>query len=255
MSLRHSKTVSGSPERPFGQADRVLRLGRWFARRGVVASIVAAIGLVALYGVFDYAGSATTEYVVRTNVEGSDKGANHGDAGSVVLQGGEKEMSAPPLAPGKPDAPAASIWSYVDVGASSSSLPNSYYQEVEDKALVQVIQPAPLLDVGDHVAVDIPQLGRKSRAVVERVEHGPGMHTRTATGYTTDVDGARHVFVYTVGPDAAFAYIGTPNGTFELVAEGELGWLMPTTSMERHVDHTKPDYFVVPLDELGGRIP
>ena len=56
--------------------------------------------------------------------------------------------------------------------------------------------------------------------------------------------GLAHGFTITVGPGNTFAHLSTPEGTYELVATGELGWLMPTANMDRHVDYSVPDYIL-----------
>ena len=98
--------------------------------------------------------------------------------------------------------------------------------------------------VGDRLDVRLPQLGETYSPVVERVQNGPGA-TRSVTGLATDSDGGKHRFIYTVGPRSTFATIGTREGVFELVANAELGWLMPAANMYRNVDYSKPDYYIV----------
>ena len=57
-------------------------------------------------------------------------------------------------------------------------------------------------------------------------------------------EGSGRRFVITVGPGATLAYIPTPQGTYELVAEGRYGWLMPSVNMDADVDYSTPDYFI-----------
>lgn len=142
-----------------------------------------------------------------------------------------------------------SLWASVEPAAiDASNLPT--FQDVdmvEDKALVRLVDPLHQREVGDSLAVSIPQLGETYRAVVERVKYGPG-NAVAMSGRITDGD-RQHIFVYTTGPDAAFAHVGTAHGTFELYANGEIGWLMPTANMDQHVDYSVPDYFVVSPDD------
>lgn len=53
-----------------------------------------------------------------------------------------------------------------------------------------------------------------------------------------------HPVVVTIGKQSTFAYIGTDEGSFEMVGNLEFGWLMPTASMERHVDYSLSDYVI-----------
>ena len=118
------------------------------------------------------------------------------------------------------------------------------YVDVEDRVLVRLVNRERQLAVGDRFDVGLPQLGETYRPVVERVQNGPGA-TRSITGMAADSDGGKHRFIYTVGPRSTFATIGTRQGVFELVANAELGWLMPAANMQRNVDYSKPDYYVV----------
>lgn len=118
------------------------------------------------------------------------------------------------------------------------------YADVEGRALVRLVNRGRRLAVGDRLDVRLPQLGETYSPVVERVQNGPGA-TRSVTGLATDDDGGKHRFIYTVGPRSTYATIGTRAGVFELVANAELGWLMPAANMYRNVDYSKPDYYVV----------
>ena len=147
------------------------------------------------------------------------------------------------LPPSKPPVPGALLQVVEPSTIGANDLP-PYKEVVEDRALVRLLQPQRQLAAGDRPAIPIPQLGLTYHAFVERVEVGPGS-TRSVAGYASSVDGSRHLFVYTIGPRSTFARIGTLHGTFELVADGELGWLMPTANMDQHVDYNKPDTFIV----------
>ena len=125
-----------------------------------------------------------------------------------------------------------------------------YKEVVEGQALVRVVAPWRPLAAGDNLVVTIPQLGETYRPVVERVVNGPGS-SRSVAGTVTTSDGQPRLFVYTVGPRSAFAFIDTPHGTYELVANSELGWLMPTANMDQHVDYTQPDTFPVTRGRLA----
>ena len=158
-----------------------------------------------------------------------------------------RESGSPPRGAPAPD----SLWQPIApevaaVVASQLDGPPSApdYMDVEDRVLVRLVNRERLLAVGDRLDVGLPQLGETYRPVVERVQNGPGA-TRSITGMATDSDGGKHRFIYTVGPRSTFATIGTRQGVFELVANAELGWLMPAANMYRNVDYSKPDYYVV----------
>ena len=66
----------------------------------------------------------------------------------------------------------------------------------------------------------------------------------TARGMAVAADGIPRRFVVTVGPTRVLAYIDTAEGSYELVADTRLGWLVPTSSMLAGFDYRKPDYVV-----------
>ena len=145
--------------------------------------------------------------------------------------------------------PADVLWQVVDEG-TVDELP-SYKEVVPGRALVRMANLSPAWDVGDRIAVEIPQIGALYRPVIEEIKAGPGGR-RSFVGVLAEEAGRRYGFVITVGPGSAFAYLSTPWGSYELVAQGELGWLMPTANMDQHVDYSKPDYLIVE-DRNGGR--
>lgn len=52
-----------------------------------------------------------------------------------------------------------------------------------------------------------------------------------------------------LGAPPAGGRLGVPAGTYELVAPGELGWLMPSVNMDQHVDYSQPDYYIPGQDD------
>lgn len=140
--------------------------------------------------------------------------------------------------------PPDALWRPVDESTVDPQSVPAYKEVVEGRVLVQLADTQRRLAVGDRVSVSIPQLGETYRPVVERIETGPGT-TRSFVGSSAATDDQRHRLVFTQGPRSTFAHIGTPQGTYELVANGELGWLMPTANMDQHVDYSKPDYYIV----------
>ena len=202
-----------------------------------------------------YATCAALAVLVVVLIAFGDRGEPDGTPFPVVENSAEPDAPREPerdSAPQLPNAPTpGSLWQPVApelaaVVASHLDGPPSSpdYADVEGKALVRLVNRGRPLAVGDRLDVRLPQLGETYSPVVERIQNGPGA-TRSVTGQATDSDGGKHRFIYTVGPRSTFATIGTRAGVFELVANAELGWLMPAANMYRDVDYSKPDYYIV----------
>ena len=148
--------------------------------------------------------------------------------------------------PSAPSPGRQSLWQLVEESAvDPADIPAfAYVADVPGKALVRVAALAAPRAIGDRIEVEIPQLDAAFQLVVERVQEGPGS-TRSVSGHAEDGSGGRHGFVLTTGPRSMFARIGTPEGAFELAANRDLGWLMPAANMDRHVDYSKPDTYIV----------
>ena len=141
---------------------------------------------------------------------------------------------------------APSLWRVVDEGSVPNHPPVGDGWSAAGRVLVDVTAATAAAHgwrPGDRVAVDVPQLGVRYEAEIDRIEDGPG-RTRAARGMTVDADGHERRVVVTVGPGRVFAYVDTPRGPYELVGDGRLGWLLPTSSMMAGVDFSRPDYFV-----------
>ena len=98
---------------------------------------------------------------------------------------------------------------------------------------------------GDQISLIIPHVDKTVEVEIESVKRGLGgsrSYLARTGGPNTEYD-----VVVTVGDRNAFAFVGLPQGSYELVGNRDYGWLMPTASMERHVDYSKPDY-VIPVD-------
>lgn len=104
--------------------------------------------------------------------------------------------------------------------------------------------------VGDWMAVELPQLGETYESTVERIDRLG--HVHSVRGLIVDGDGRERRVVVTVGPGRVFAYVDTAAGPYELVANDRLGWLLPSSSMMAGIDFSKPDY-LLPDRERGGR--
>ena len=96
--------------------------------------------------------------------------------------------------------------------------------------------------VGDRMAVELPQLGETYESTVDRVDRLG--HVRSVRGLAVDGDGRERRVVVTVGPGRVFAYVDTWAGPYELVANDRLGWLLPSSSMMAGIDFGRPDYLL-----------
>jgi len=134
------------------------------------------------------------------------------------------------------------LWQPIDE-SSVAELP-AYKEVVQDRVLIRVTDAATAWRVGQSIPIAIPQLNQVYTPVIERIESAPG-GVRSYIGTLTAAAGLAHGFTITTGPRNTFAHLSTPFGTYELVASGELGWLMPTANMDQHVDYSVPD-FVIP---------
>ena len=124
----------------------------------------------------------------------------------------------------------------------------------EGRVLVRVTGTAAAASnwrVGDRLTIPVPQLGETYDPRVDEIDDGP-FHSRAALGKIVGNDGRPRRFVVTVGPMGMFAFIDTPEGSYELVAGPDLGWLVPTASMMAGWDFSRPDY-IRPGDERPGR--
>ena len=133
------------------------------------------------------------------------------------------------------------LWTVIDEESVTES--PTYKETVQDRALVRIVDVPGGWRVGQRIAVQIPQLNETFTPVIERIQSGP-YGVRSYVGTLAMVAGHAHRFTITVGPRNTFAHLSTPSGTYELVATGELGWLMPTINMDQHVDYGVPDYVV-----------
>ena len=205
-----------------------------------------------LLGIYVGGGLAAVLLVVllaldRNGAEGNAGAANPSSAdGANPSEDGLAEASRTvPSAPVLEPEP-GSLWRPVEPSAvDATDIPAfAYVVDVPGKVLVRVAPLAAPRAVGDAVEVEIPQLDAAFQLVAERVQSGPGS-TRSVAGHAEDDSGGRHSFVLTTGPRSMFARIGTPEGAFELAANRELGWLMRAANMDRHVDYSKPDTYIV----------
>ena len=123
------------------------------------------------------------------------------------------------------------LWVKVDETTVASPPPFAVEWSTEGRLLVRIssfTQIARSLRVGDWLALPVPQLGVTYRSVIEEIDDGPG--ARAFLGRIDAPERPRR-FVLTVGPNSVFAYIDTPHGPYELLADRFHGWLVPSSSL------------------------
>ena len=139
------------------------------------------------------------------------------------------------------------LWVPVDESTMAVLPPYVDDWSAEGRVLVEVsgIDWLWTAQAGDPLALPVPQLGATFRTVVDEIDEDVG--ARALVGTITGNDGYRHRSVVTIGPTSLFAFIDTPNGTYEFAIDLALhrhGWLVPTSSMLAGWDFSKPDYFI-----------
>ena len=140
-------------------------------------------------------------------------------------------------------------WSAADRGAVEPDRLPPYQETFTDAELVSLASDMRTWRAGTRVEFDIPQTGATLESVIERVETGLAGNI-SYIGRVVGQD-SPHRIVVTVGTRNAFAYIGSARGGYEMVGNREFGWLMTSAGMDRHVDYSKPDYYV-PRDRQRG---
>lgn len=149
------------------------------------------------------------------------------------------------------------LWAPVDESNLAALPPYAGDWSAGGRALVEVAATDRLwaVPVGARLALPVPQLGTTYQAVVEEIDEGAG--ARALVGTIAGSDGYRRRSVVTIGPTSLFAFIDTPNGTYELAVEldrYEHGWLVPTSSMLAGWDFSEPDYFIDQDGDAGSDI-
>ncbi len=177
-------------------------------------------------------------WLLGANDLGEEHGAGGDSTSRVDPVQDVREEAAPAVA-----LPAGNAAWQVIVPESVDELPD-YKEVVPGRALVRISEALRDWQEGDEVLLAIPQLGESFDGVVERVEDDL-WGNRSYTGLLKGENGRDYRFVITVGPENVFAQLGTSQGTFELVASDEIGWLMASRYMDQHVDYSQPDYYIV----------
>ena len=119
----------------------------------------------------------------------------------------------------------------------------AYRETVKDSVLVALSDELWSWKAGDQVSLSVPQIDASFITTIERVAVGLG-NNRSYFGKLGDEE-RRYSFVITVGDRNAFAFLATPAGSYELVGNTELAWLMPSANLDQHVDYSKPDFYIV----------
>ncbi|MCY4011626.1 MAG: hypothetical protein OXG82_02805 [Gammaproteobacteria bacterium] len=133
-------------------------------------------------------------------------------------------------------------WSKADSTQVAAEWVPSHGAEVTGAVFVALGEAMTTWRSGDAVQIAIPQLGATYPAVIDRIDSAFAGN-RSYIG-KLDADTRAFSFVITVGARNVFGYVGTPDGTYELVANRRFGWLMPTANMDEHVDYSKRDYLL-----------
>lgn len=168
-----------------------------------------------------------------------------GDHGPAAL--GRPQQVSTPNPRADPEDGGDPLWVAVDESSVANPPPYAAEWSEEGRALVRVSRPRHW-QVGDRLTLPLPQLGETYRPLIEEIDEGLG--ARALLGKIAGDDGQRRRYVVTVGPTSLFAFIDTPNGTYELAADTEYGWLLPSSSMMAGWDFSKPDYFLEDPQEL-----
>ena len=169
-----------------------------------------------------------------------------GQPGAGATQGGQSTESASAVPADATDG-LSPLWVRVDESTMAVLPPYADEWSAEGRALVEVsaIDWLWAARVGDRLALPVPQLGTTYRSVVDEIDEDVG--ARALVGTITGSDGYPRRSVVTIGPTSLYAFIDTPNGTFEFAIDLALhqhGWLVPTTSMLAGWDFSQPDYFI-----------
>lgn len=133
-------------------------------------------------------------------------------------------------------------WSAADRDAVAADRLPPYQETFTDAELVSLATDMRTWRAGSRVAFEIPHTGATVESVIERVETGLGGNV-SYIGRVVGQD-VPHRMVLTVGERNAFAYVGSARGAYEMVGNREFGWLMTSAGMDRHVDYSKPDYYL-----------
>ena len=174
--------------------------------------------------------------------------------GAGISSGEQPPESTPNGSTGATDGVSA-LWTQVDESTMAALPPYADDWSAQGRVLVEVSDLDRLwgTQVGDRLGLPVPQLRTTYQAVVDEIDEGAG--ARALVGTIAGSDGYRRRSVVTIGPASLFAFIDTPNGTYEFAIDlgrHRHGWLVPSSSMQARWDFSKPDYFI-DRDRNAGR--
>ncbi len=132
-------------------------------------------------------------------------------------------------------------WARVEEGTIQESEIPSFPRVIVDRALVRVNSTIRSMNEGNQIQFPIPQ--RDVVLIGKVTEIGGPPRARSIKGEVDD-EGEKYPFVLTLGDRSTFATIMTSTGNYELFANLNYGWLMPSANMDDHVDYSIPDHFV-----------
>ena len=190
-------------------------------------------GLAIRIGVLLTCGVLTLSWLTWTWRTLPESGLERSGESAPIAQ--EEPRAAMP-APGSARSTARSLhesalWAVADEATVAHPPPFAAEWSTEGRLLVRlsgIERIARSLSVGDRLALPVPQLGVTYRPLIEDIDDGPG--ARAFLGRTNGPEGRRR-FVLTVGPESVFAYVDTPRGPYELLADHSYGWLAPSSSL------------------------
>ena len=131
-------------------------------------------------------------------------------------------------------------WTPVDLAQVDPNRLPRFEEAVDARVLVALADRIGAWEVGRRIAVPVPQTDRVFSAVVERIERGLGSN-RSYVGSFAEFP-SPYSFVITVGERHTFATLGTPDGVYELVGNGEFAWLMSLDDLPHLSDYSQSDY-------------
>ena len=144
-------------------------------------------------------------------------------------------------------APARQGWAAADPDAIGPDGIPRYSETVNDSVLVALSEELWSWQAGDEIVLTVPQIGARYVTTVDRVDTGLG--NRSYVGRLMEGE-MPYSFLITVGDRRALAYLGTPEGSYQLVGDTESAWLMPMANiLDQYVDYSKPDFYIVERPE------
>ena len=144
-------------------------------------------------------------------------------------------------------------WQPLEIDSVDPERIPEYKDIVEGRVLVELSTGMWSWDAGDRISLAVPQIGAVYNPVIDRVETALG-NNRSYLGRLIEAE-FPYSFVITVGQRNTFANLSTPQGSFELVGDTQLAWLMPVANMDQHVDYSQPDYYIPGDDTPDAFVP